>query len=242
MINIVVPLAGGGNSFIRAGFALPKPLVDVTGKPMIERVISNLIPKQKHHFIFVLKKDQYERYSQFSEIFTRLTSGNFTVILVENTPQGAACTVLLAIELINNDSELIIANGDQIVNVQIDYFISLAQKSKAKGFIMTFEASHPKWSFVRLNKNKEVVETAEKKVISNHATVGIYYYKKGSLFVNAALSMIEKNIRFNNEFYVCPAYNELILRGDKVLSWEIDRKKMAFEEEIQKKAKMLFSG
>lgn len=226
MIQIVIPLAGLGKSFLEAGYNMPKPLVDVAGKSMIERVIENLKPKQDHKFIFIVKKDQYERYGQFLEIFNRSANGNHIVIEAIGIPQGAACTALLAIDYINNSDELIIANSDQIVDISIDKFIINARRSKAAGFIMTFEASHPKWSFVRLNKNREVIETAEKKVISGNATVGIYYYKKGSLYVNAALSMIENDIRFNNEFYVCPAYNELILSGEKILAWEIDRRQM----------------
>jgi dTDP-glucose pyrophosphorylase len=226
MITIVVPLAGMGKSFKDAGFALPKPLVDVVGKPIITRVIDNLRPTTPHRFIFVLTKEQYETYPQFAEIFSTETQGNFDVVLPEYTPLGAACSVLTAIDHMSSNDELIIANGDQIVDIAIDDFIQQARNTKAAGFILTFEASRPKWSFVRLNKNHEVIETAEKKIISNHATVGIYYYKKSSLFVNAALAMIEKDIRFNNEFYVCPAYNELILQGEKVLSWEIDRKQM----------------
>ncbi len=226
MINIVIPLAGSGKSFISAGFSLPKPLIDVKGKPMIQQVIQNLTPKVPHQFIFIVKKDIYERYVQFSDVFNLTTKENFKIILVDTIPQGAACTVLTAIDHINSSDELIIANGDQIIDVSINAFIEKAREAKATGFIMTFDASRPKWSFVRLNKNKEVIETAEKKIISNHATVGIYYYKTGKHFVNAALAMIGKDIRFNNEFYVCPAYNELILSGEKILSWEIDRKQM----------------
>lgn len=226
MINIVVPLAGSGKSYTQAGYSMPKSLVDVSGKPMIEQVIKNLTPKQPHQFIFIMIKEQYEKFPQYNQIFSSTTNNNFKIITVEKAPQGAACSVLTAIDFINNNNPLIVANGDQIIDEKIDEFIINARKSNASGYIMTFEASHPKWSFVRLNKNKEVIETAEKKVISNHATVGIYYFKQGKMFVSAALSMIEKNIRFNNEFYVCPSYNELILQGEKILSWDINRKRM----------------
>jgi len=227
VVNIVIPLAGNENRFTIAGYNVPKPLVEVDRKAMIEKVIENLKPKQiKYNFIFILKKDEYERYGQYLEIFSRVTNGNFTVITISYTPKGAACTVLCAIDHINSENELIIANGDQMVETSIDDFIKGARIKKASGYIMTFEASHPKWSFVRLNKNSEVIETAEKRVISNHATTGIYYFKHGSLFVKAALTMIEKDIRFNDDFYVCPSFNELILQKEKVLSLEIDRKKM----------------
>src|SRR3989338_4522754 len=225
IVNIVIPLAGEGRSFIQAGYTLPKPLVDVVGKPIIHKVIENIKPRVPHKFTLICRKDHYERYS-LAELFHKITGGNYNIIQVINLPQGAACTVLTAIDLINNDNELIIANADQIIDVSIDDFIQFARERRADGAIMTFEASHPKWSFVRLSKNGKVIETAEKKVISNHATAGIYYYKTGKIFVNAALAMIEKNIRFNNDFYVCPAFNEIILGGGEVLAWEIDPKRM----------------
>jgi len=225
IINIVIPLAGEGRSFIQAGYPLPKPLINVAGKPIIQKVIENIKPKFPYRFTLICRKDHYERYS-LGELFHNITGGNYNIIQVINLPQGAACTALTAIDLINNDNELIIANADQIIDVSIDDFLQFARERKADAAIMTFEASHPKWSFARLSKNGKVIETAEKKVISNHATVGIYYYRTGKIFVNASLAMIEKNIRFNNDFYICPAFNEIILGGGKVLSWEIDPKRM----------------
>lgn len=225
IMNIVIPLAGEGRSFIQAGYSLPKPLIDVAGNPIIQRVIENIKPKIPHRFTFICRKDHYERYS-LAELFHNVTDGNYNIVQVINLPQGAACSVLTAIDLINNNNELIIANADQIVDASIDDFIQFAREGKSDAAIMTFEASHPKWSFARLSKNSKVIETAEKKVISNHATAGIYYYKMGKIFVDAALAMIEKNIRFNNDFYVCPAFNEIILGGGRVQSWEIDSKRM----------------
>ena len=81
---------------------------------------------------------------------------------------------------------------------------------KVDGGILTFKAMHPKWSYAKTDKNGNVCEVAEKKVISNNATVGVYYWKHGEDFVKYAEQMIKKNVRVNNEFYVCPVYNEAI--------------------------------
>jgi uncharacterized circularly permuted ATP-grasp superfamily protein len=91
---------------------------------------------------------------------------------------------------------------------------------------MTFKSSHPKWSYARTDKSGKVLETAEKKVISENATVGIYYFKRGADFVKAAEAMIHKNIRTNGEFYVCPTYNELLLEGKIIFIDEISADKM----------------
>ncbi len=224
-LNIVIPLSGSGTSFVNAGYTFPKPLIDINGKPMIQLVIENLLPSLAHKFILVCKKDHYDKYS-LNQIFDNATKGNFKSIQLTAPTQGAVCTVLTAIDLINNDTELIVANGDQIIDIDFNKFLSFARKSKADGVILTFTSQHPRWSYARVDKKGKVLEVAEKKVISNHATAGIYYFKQGKFFVEAAISMISKDIRFNNDFYVCPVYNELILSGKKVIIWEIKQSQM----------------
>ena len=219
-LTIVVPLAGKGNSFIKSGYSFPKPLIDVGGRPMIEAVLRNLKTTHKHKFIFICLKEQFKKYS-FFEIFSQTVGNNFDVIQLTSSPEGAACSVLTAIDHIDNENELIIANSDQIIDVPLDDFVISARDTHADGVIMTFESIHPRWSYVRINKAGDVIETAEKKVISNNATTGIYYFKKGRSFVKASFKMIEKDIRTNNEFYVCPVYNELILSGNKIKNWHI---------------------
>jgi dTDP-glucose pyrophosphorylase len=135
--------------------------------------------------------------------------------------EGAACTALLAKELINNNEELIIANSDQWVNWNNQHFLTFLRDNNADGGIVTFYSTHPKWSFIKLDDEGKVTEVAEKKPISNIATVGIYYFKKGKYFVEAAEQMIKKNIRTNNEFYIAPAYNEMIQVNKKILNYPI---------------------
>lgn len=218
-------MAGRGSRFQEAGYAFPKPLIDVSGKTMIEVVAENLKPKDNHRFIFICQKEHYEKYDLYN-VLKNVTNNNFEIVQINGITEGAACTVLCAAQHINNDDELIIANSDQYIEFSIDDFIKKARKNKKDGLIMTFRASHPKWSYARVNSRGEVLETAEKKVISNKATVGIYYFGKGSDFTKGAQSMIHKNIRHNNEFYVCPVYNELILGGKKVFIHDIDARKM----------------
>lgn len=218
-------MAGLGSRFKEAGYTFPKPLIDVGGKTMIEVVINNLRPKNDYRFIFICQKEHYEKYDLFN-ILKNATNNNFEVVKIDGVTEGAACTVLCGINYINNNDPLIIANSDQFIDIKIDDFIEEAKKSKSDGMIMTFKASHPKWSYVRLDNNKKVIETAEKVVISDKATVGIYYFKKGSDFVSAAESMIQKNIRHNNEFYVCPVYNQLIIEDKIIYIYNIEPEQM----------------
>ena len=202
-------MAGRGQRFKDAGYKEPKPLIDVCGQPMIQRVLSSL--DSKANYIFIVLKENIDQLKPYLK---------GKIIEVSETTEGAACTALLAEKLITDD-ELIIANGDQYLNFDWNEFISNARKYD--GCIMTFNSTNPHHSYAKAI-NGRVVEVAEKVVISDRASVGIYYFKHGKEFIWAAKEMISKNIRTNNEFYICPVYQQLIERGDNIGIWEIDVK------------------
>ena len=205
-MNIVIPMAGDGIRFFQAGYDLPKPLIEVNGNPMIKVVVDNI--NIDANYIFIVQKKHYENYNL--KYLLNLISPNCKIIQVEKLTEGAACTVLLSKEFIDNDQPLIIANSDQYISWDSYNFMYNTENSDLDGSILTFNANHPKWSYVKLNEKNHVSEVAEKSPISNIATVGLYYWKKGKDFVKYAEQMINKNIRVNNEFYVCPVYNEAI--------------------------------
>lgn len=220
MLNIVIPMAGRGVRFQEAGYTFPKPLIDIKGKTMIEVVVNNLRPSCDHRFIFVCQAEHYDKYDLYN-ILKNASRNKFEVVQINGITQGAACTVLTAIRHIDNDDNLIIANVDQFVGEPMDAFIANGRAGNKDGLIMTFPASHPKWSYARTGADNRVIEVAEKKVISDKATVGIYYFDKGSDFVSSAQAMIVKNIRHNDEFYVCPVYNEMIVNGKRIYVHDI---------------------
>jgi NDP-sugar pyrophosphorylase family protein len=214
-MQIIIPMAGEGKSFKDAGYTFPKPLIDIHGKPMIQLVVENLNMSGK--YIFLCKQVDYDKYSLHDLL--NLISPECIIIPIKEKTDGAAVTLLSAKELINNDEELIIANSDQWIDWNPQHFLSFLRNKDADGGIVTFISTHPRWSFVKLNDEGLVIEVAEKKPISNIATAGIYYFKHGKDFVSAAEDMIRKNIRFNNEFYYVPAFNEMINIGKKVYSY-----------------------
>ena len=118
------------------------------------------------------------------------------------------------------------ANSDQFIEWDSNETLYAFSNDKIDGGILTFPSKHPKWSFAKLNQNGFVSEVAEKKPISEHATVGIYYWKQGSDYVKYAEQMIKKNIRVNNEFYVCPVFNEAIKDKKKIRIKEIKSDQM----------------
>lgn len=218
-MNVLIPMAGAGSRFEQAGYTFPKPLIDVNGKPMIQRVVDNLNIDARH--IFIVQKSHYEKYAL--KHMLNLIAPNCEIVQVEGMTEGAACTTLLAKEFIDNDEPLVLANSDQYVQWDSNQFMYSAMADDIDGSILTFEATHPKWSYARLNEDGFVVEVAEKKPISKHATVGVYFWRRGSDYVRSAESMIQKNIRVNNEFYVCPVYNEALLEGARVKTFHIDK-------------------
>lgn len=220
MLNIVIPMAGRGSRFAEAGYTMPKPLIDVHGRYMIEYVIENLRPNREHRFIFICQEEHLQKYG-LKEKLEEL-SPDCEVISIDHITEGAACTVLLAEKCINNDDELMIANSDQYVDTDINSYLD-AMKSY-DGLIMTMPADDPKWSFIKYDEEGFVTEVREKEVISNEATVGIYNYKRGKDFVSYAKQMIAKNARVNNEFYVAPAYNEMIADGLKIVYHNVGEK------------------
>lgn len=219
MLNIVIPMAGRGSRFAKEGYAMPKPLIDVHGKPMIEVVTNNIRPKCEHKFIYLCLQEHLEKYNLENRL--KEMSPNCIVVPVNQVTEGAACTVLLAEKYIDNEDMLMMANSDQYVDIDINEYIQAMDDSD--GLIMTMYADDPKWSFIKYDERKYVTMVREKEVISNEATVGIYNFKRGSDFVQYAHRMIDKNIRVNNEFYVAPVYNEMIEDGKKVKFYNVGR-------------------
>ena len=216
-------MAGEGSRFAKAGYIFPKPLIDVAGKPMIQRVVENLDFKGAN-YIFLVRKEHLEKYPGMSDTLNRITGDNtHQIIIVDELTDGAACTALLARKLINNHDDLLIANSDQVIEYQKENFKNLKNMTDINSAVFTFNATHPKWSFVKTNEAGYIVEVAEKKPISDIATCGIYWYRKGSDFVKYAERMIEKNIKVNNEFYIAPVYNELIEDGKTLVPFYVNK-------------------
>jgi dTDP-glucose pyrophosphorylase len=218
-MNVLIPMAGAGSRFEKAGYTFPKPLIDVQGKPMIQFVVDNINVDSRH--IFIVQKSHYEKYNLENTL--KAIVKNCEIIQVDGITEGAACTTLLAKELINNDEPLLMANSDQFVEWDSNKFMYSMIGDTIDAGILTFESTHPKWSYAKLDDSGFVSEVAEKNPISNLATVGIYYWNKGSDYVKYAEQMIKKDIRVNNEFYVCPVFNEAIADNKKIKVFNIDK-------------------
>jgi HAD superfamily hydrolase (TIGR01509 family) len=213
-INVVIPMAGEGRRFREKGYNEPKPFIPVFGKPMIQWVIENMNSKSEFFelfFIFLARKEHVAENS-LEQLLTSLNI-QFTIITVDKLTEGAACTVLLAEKHISTDDPMVIVNADQYVEWDNSIFYKCLLNNKYCGLILSFyspDEQDTKWSFAKLDENLFVSRVAEKEWISPNATVGIYGWRHGTEFVKYAKQMISKNIRVNNEYYICPIYNEAI--------------------------------
>ena len=225
MINIVIPMAGAGSRFVNAGYKTPKPFIDVLGKPMIVRVMENLSYPDAR-YILVIRKEHMEVESDLVEKIKR----NFNVVFIpiDKLTEGSASTVLFARKYINNETPLLVANSDQLMDMEVADYINECKNRKLDGSILTFidKTRDIKWSFAKIDDKGLVKEVKEKVGISDYATVGLYYFTKGKDFVNSAIDMIIENDRVNGEFYTCPVYNYVIKDNGKIGIYNIDFNQM----------------
>lgn len=218
-------MAGSGSRFANAGFTTPKPFINMNGRMMIEHVLENFLTLKEAKFILIARKEHLNAAPECAK--TLLQKYNVEFVTIDTLTQGPACTVFAARSLTNNSTPLIIANSDQIVDMNInDMVIDCLENKKLDGSILTFHGNGSKWSYAKINDEDLVTEVKEKVPISNHATVGIYFFTKGSYFFNATMDMISAHDTTNNEYYVAPSYNYMITDNKKVCIYEISENQM----------------
>jgi len=223
MMRIVVPMGGEGRQFAERGYTFPKPLVEIAGQPLCELVVRNLTPLQPHQFVFICRAEHVQKYALGDVL--RLVAPGCQIVTMSKPTAGALCSVLLGFEHLHHGDELVIANADQWIDVPIDRFIAAARQAGWDGGIMTFPNTHPRWSYARI-EGDQVVTVAEKQPISRNATVGIYYFRRGTEFAQAAERLLLKNASVGGEFYVAPVFNEFILQGKRVGHFPIEAGQM----------------
>ncbi len=220
MINILIPLAGKNQYFSETDYPFPKPLIELNGKTMIEHIIDNFSSIQKEkQFIFIVNSEDCKKY-HLDNVLNILTNHTCKIIKLENETKGAACSAMMAVEYIDNDTPLILSNADQLFDMCLDEVIKSFGNSDAG--VITFESIHPRWSYVRLDKQNKVTETSEKRPISKSAIAGFYYFKNGSDFISSSSKMIKKDASINGLYYIAPTLNEMVLENKTISIFQIE--------------------
>jgi dTDP-glucose pyrophosphorylase len=230
-INLVIPMAGAGSRFVKEGYTTPKPLIEMAGKPMIQWALESFIFQNAQVDVTLICQqahiDKYNLKEKLERVVRNVfPETNFNLLSVDKLTEGAACTVLISKDVINNDQELIIADSDHHVKWSTSDFIRLIDYTESDGAILNFISHLSKWSFCEVRNDGFIYRVEEKNPISPFANVGVYYFRKGKDFVFAAEKMIENNLRINNEFYVAPVYNMLIEENKHILAYPISPQSM----------------
>ncbi len=218
MINVLLPAMGTSAFFKDAYF--PKPLTEINGKTMIELVIENYKLLEPKNYIFVFHNDDCKKFHIDASV--KILTPASRVIKLNNQTDGALCTCLMAIDYINDELPLIIANSDQIIEVDYRKVITNFDRINADAGVITFPNIHPRWSYARLNGD-EVIEVAEKRPLSRNAIAGFYYYKHGKDFIEAAKKALIKQNNLDGKYYISASMNELILMGKKIGYYQIEK-------------------
>ena len=219
-MKVLIPIAGKSSFFDDKNSPFSKPLVEIKGKSMIQHVIENLSSiNDDFEFIFIVNSEDCKKFHLHNIL--RLLSEKCSVVKVNEETKGALCSILLGIKHINSKEELIICNGDQIIDCDFNEVLSSFRKKESDVGLITFNSVHPRWSYIRYDDDKNVVETAEKRPLSKRAIAGFYYFRQGLDFIKGAMKSIQKGSDINGMYYIAPSINQLILKNKKITAFEI---------------------
>ena len=216
--HIIIPCAGEGKRFKEQGYTEPKPLIPVGGRLMLDWVL-DVVPKDwMRQVIPVVKGDHSILYDTFvsTEEFRQSRFDVAEPCLLVGPTQGAACSVLAAAVGLPPDEPVIVLNSDQYIKCNLQAIHDKAMAEGWDAFILTFPGTGPAWSYVVTDGTDLVVQVVEKKQVSDKATCGLYWFRRASDLIYAISSMIYKDDRVNNEFYLAPAVNHLPLHRRNV--------------------------
>jgi NDP-sugar pyrophosphorylase family protein len=220
MLKIIIPIAGSSDLFINAGYMYPKPLIEINGTTMIEKVIEKAgAVADEYQYIFIIKEEDALKFHLDNTL--KLLAPRSEVVKLKRDTKGGLCSVLMAIDKIENDDNLIIINGDQILDVRFDEILKYWKQEGADAGIVTFNSVHPRWSYARI-ENDQVSQTAEKNPISNHAIAGYYYFSNAAAFFDAAFKVIKNDVQLEGNYYISPVINEYVLLNKKTLNYKIN--------------------
>lgn len=224
-LQVLMPLGGLGSRFAKAGFKLPKPLVEVDGQPMFRKALASIDSIEANKkYLFVIRQEHVDAQNLDKLIKDALPEAQ--VIIIPEMTRGAAETALAAKDKLDKSSPLIVMDCDLwFSSLSYNKMVedSLANKSKIAGGLITFESDNPRYSYAKFDKNNMVAKTAEKKVISNHAITGAYFFSTAQNFIDSASKLLERPISDEMpEYYLSLLYNILIDEGREIQGTVVD--------------------
>jgi NDP-sugar pyrophosphorylase family protein len=248
-MNILFPIAGRGSRFKLEYDELPKPLVLVKGKTLLEHSVESL--KINGHFIFIFLKYENKHYNyKIRSLIEKLKPGS-KIIMISKITRGAAETCLYAKDYIDNEDPLLITNCDQYLNWNPNKLYDIIKTEDPDACVSLYdhediEVGKPgKYAYVSLDDQGKAIKFNEKFAISKNALNGIHYWKRGRDFISSVKKMIEDKVVVNNEYYISPSFNYMIKEGKNILTFKMEKKEylsLGSPEEIQKNLKFLYNN
>ena len=225
-IDIVITMGGLGSRFRKAGYTVPKYMIEARGRTLFEWSLISLdgYKEDVEQYIFIAMEDKTSDVRAFiDEKCKRIGITDYQVILLDYLTDGQATTAKLASQYWNLDNALLIYNIDTYVEAgEMN-----SRQLKGDGFIPCFQAEGNHWSFVRLDDEGKVVEIKEKMRISNYCTLGAYYFKTCRLFEELYEDYYGKPQELvNGEKYVAPLYDHLLKWGGEIFISDINPRKV----------------
>lgn len=217
--NIIIPIAGPNKNVEKSEYV--RSLLEIERKTILQYAFESLQPIKASNFNVVIKRKDVNSFHLDNVV--RLLRPEANVIIAEGETMGAACTCMLAVNHLDMDAPLLITGSDQLLTISTDKIVGYFIEQNFDGGVAIFDDVHPRWSFVKLDHQDHVIEAAEKRPISRNATAGFYYFKKAKFFFDAAESMISKNASVNGSFFVCPVFNEMILKQMVIGTYRIEK-------------------
>ena len=217
-----MPLAGISN-FDSNNNYYPLPLREVSGKPLIQYVIENLLTIEgDNKFIYIVKEEDCLKFHLDNTL--KLLTPNCEVVVLKTKTFGAVCSILMAVDSVNKDDDTIIINADQIFSTDINLLIKDFRNEKSDAGLISFDSVHPRWSYVMCDENNNVLQAEEKNPISRYAIAGFYYFKSFNDFIESAFAAIEIEDFYQDKLYTSALINQMILLNKKVSNKVIESK------------------
>lgn len=222
MLTIVVPMAGGSAFYPDTEHRYPKVFQEIHGRPMIQVVIENLLEiSGEVKFVFVINDSDVKKY-RLDNVLKMLTNDNCEIVVQKAPTKGAVCSLLLAVKFLNHDSPILISNADQIIDHDLNLIMRFFSNPQMDGGVVCFDSVHPQWSYARVVDDGRLIETAEKEPISQNAIAGLYYFARGSDFVESAMKSIIKDRSHAGMYFTSSVLNEMILHNKKLWTYRIE--------------------
>lgn len=220
MTNVIITMAGFGRRFLDAGYAVPKYRIEAHGRSLFQWSMLSLrsFIETGAHFVFVVRAAD-EAAEFIGAEAQEIGLAAFSIVEIDAPTDGQATTAMHASQVLSDrQAPMLIYNIDTFVHPNA----LPASAARGSGWIPCFPADGDHWSFVRTGEDGKAVEVREKVRISNHATVGLYWFDSFSRFEDAYRSYYERSGKVESgERYVAPLYNRLIETGGAVYVHEI---------------------